>query len=130
MRDSPRCGATTRRQTACEAPAVTGSQRCRMHGGNGRSGAPLGNRNAAKIGSVEALARLIRRYGPPTDDFSRLDLGPPLPPASSDAQHDGQLRSLLAPDLAALLTSETAVAEAEAFRAALRSDHDVQFGKK
>lgn len=130
MRDSPRCGATTRRETSCEAPAVNGSLRCRMHGGNGRPGAPLGNRNAAKVGSVEALARLIRRYGPPTDDFSRLDLGSPLPPASSAAQHDGHFCSLLAPDLAALLTSEAAVAEAEAFRAALSSDDDVQFERK
>ena len=125
MRKSPRCGATTRRETACEAPAVNGSQRCRMHGGNGRSGAPHGNRNAAKVGSVEALARLIRRYGPPTDDFSRLDLGPPLLPAASAAQQDDQLGSISNPELAALLESERSSYHAADFLAALHPDKDV-----
>lgn len=125
MRKSPRCGATTRRETACEAPAVNGSQRCRMHGGNGRSGAPRGNKNAAKIGSVEALARLIRRYGPPTDDFSRLDLGPPWRPASSDAPSDNQTWLLSNPELAALLEAERSTHRAAEFVAALHSDEDL-----
>lgn len=124
MRDSPRCGATTRRETACEAPAVTGSQRCRMHGGNGRSGAPLGNRNAAKVGSVEALARLVRRYGPPTDDFSRLDLGPPLPSASSEAQPNNQVWSLSNSELAALLEAERSIHRGVESVAAQHSEED------
>ena len=33
MRQSPRCGARTRKGTACQAPAVAGKRRCRMHGG-------------------------------------------------------------------------------------------------
>ena len=58
MRESPRCGARTRRGTACEAPAVSGKLRCRMHGGARGSGAPEGNRNAWKHGrhSKEAIA--------------------------------------------------------------------------
>lgn len=31
--DRPRCGARTRTGGACEAPAVRGGSRCRMHGG-------------------------------------------------------------------------------------------------
>ena len=30
---APRCGARTRRDQACQAPAVRGKRRCRMHGG-------------------------------------------------------------------------------------------------
>jgi hypothetical protein len=30
---APRCGARTRRQTACQCPAVRNKRRCRMHGG-------------------------------------------------------------------------------------------------
>ena len=30
---APRCGARTRRNQPCRAPAVRGKQRCRMHGG-------------------------------------------------------------------------------------------------
>ena len=32
------------------APAVSGKNRCRMHGGAAGSGAPRGNKNALKIG--------------------------------------------------------------------------------
>ncbi len=58
MRESLRCGARTRRGTACQAPAVSGKLRCRMHGGARGSGAPEGNRNAWKHGrhSKEAIA--------------------------------------------------------------------------
>ncbi|MFV3074606.1 HGGxSTG domain-containing protein [Niveispirillum fermenti] len=47
----------TRNGTACQAPAIKGAKRCRMHGGRG-SGAPEGNRNAWKHGtrSAETLA--------------------------------------------------------------------------
>jgi len=50
MRASPRCGAKTRAGTACQAPAVSGKARCRMHGGAKGSGAPKGNQNALKHG--------------------------------------------------------------------------------
>lgn len=68
MRASPRCGAKTRRGTACNAPRVSGKARCRMHGGARGSGAPTGNKNALKHGlhtreileERRAIARLIR----------------------------------------------------------------------
>jgi uncharacterized protein YjcR len=58
MRESQRCGATTRRGSACRAPAVAGKRRCRMHGGAAGSGAPIGNQNAFKHGRYtrEAIA--------------------------------------------------------------------------
>lgn len=68
MRSSPRCGAKTRNGAPCQAPAVSGKKRCRMHGGALGSGAPKGNRNAYKHGlytreAIEqrrALASFIR----------------------------------------------------------------------
>lgn len=33
VRSAPRCGARTRRGTACECPAIRGKARCRLHGG-------------------------------------------------------------------------------------------------
>jgi hypothetical protein len=58
MQLSPRCGARTRGGTPCQAPAVRGKRRCRMHGGATGSGAPKGNRNALKHGlyTREAIA--------------------------------------------------------------------------
>ena len=50
MHQSPRCGARTRAGSPCQSPAVSGKQRCRMHGGAKGSGAPAGNRNALKHG--------------------------------------------------------------------------------
>lgn len=50
MRASVRCGANTRKGTPCQAPAVSGKKRCRMHGGAKGSGAPKGNQNALKHG--------------------------------------------------------------------------------
>ncbi|WP_276576848.1 HGGxSTG domain-containing protein [Bradyrhizobium sp. 1] len=50
MRASPRCGARTRDGAACRAPAAHGKERCRMHGGARRSGAPRGNGNAKRHG--------------------------------------------------------------------------------
>ena len=32
MHNSPRCGAKTRQQTPCKAPAIRGKNRCRMQG--------------------------------------------------------------------------------------------------
>lgn len=60
MLASPRCGAKTRRGTACRSPAVSGKNRCRMHGGAKGSGAPKGNRNALKHGAFTAQAKLAR----------------------------------------------------------------------
>jgi hypothetical protein len=57
LRDSPRCGAHSRRTgLPCRAPAIHGKQRCRMHGGKG-SGAPLRNQNAVTSGDYTAKAR-------------------------------------------------------------------------
>lgn len=50
MLASLRCTATTRSGVPCQAPALRGKVRCRMHGGAKRSGAPCGNRNACKHG--------------------------------------------------------------------------------
>ena len=61
MRESPRCGARTRAGTPCQAPAVSGKQRCRMHGGARGSGAPFGNRNAFKHGQYAREAIEFRR---------------------------------------------------------------------
>ena len=60
MRASPRCGARTRKGTPCEAPAVSGKARCRMHGGAKGSGAPKGNRNALKTGAHTAEMKAFR----------------------------------------------------------------------
>ena len=69
MRESARCGARTRKGTPCQAPAVRGKTRCRMHGGAKGSGAPIGNRNALKHGMYtkaaleeqKALRNMIRQ---------------------------------------------------------------------
>lgn len=58
---SPRCGARTRKGTPCQAPAVAGKKRCRMHGGATGSGAPRGNRNAWKHGEFDAASRELKR---------------------------------------------------------------------
>ena len=50
MIQSLRCGAKTRAGTSCQAPAVSGRKRCRMHGGAAGAGAPKGNHNALKHG--------------------------------------------------------------------------------
>lgn len=50
MMQAARCGAKTRQGTPCQAPAVSGKKRCRMHGGAQGSGAPKGNQNALKHG--------------------------------------------------------------------------------
>jgi hypothetical protein len=34
FRKAPRCGAQTRAGTLCQAPALRGKQRCRLHGGH------------------------------------------------------------------------------------------------
>ena len=62
MRQSRRCGAKTRQGTACQAPAVSGKARCRMHGGAKGSGAPLGNRNALRHGGYTREERAFRKH--------------------------------------------------------------------
>ena len=54
MMTSLRCGAQTRSGGKCQAPAVAGKARCRMHGGAKGSGAAKGNRNALKHGAFAA----------------------------------------------------------------------------
>lgn len=62
MRQSPRCGAKTRKGTPCQAPAVSGKKRCRMHGGAKGSGAPMGNQNALKHGEYTREAKEFRKH--------------------------------------------------------------------
>lgn len=62
MRNSPRCGAKTRKGTPCRAPAVAGKKRCRMHGGAEGSGAPIGNQNALKHGLYTREAREFEKH--------------------------------------------------------------------
>ena len=57
-----RCGAKTRKGTPCEAPAVTGKKRCRMHGGAAGSGAPKGNQNALKHGLYTAEQKALNTH--------------------------------------------------------------------
>jgi hypothetical protein len=57
---SPRCGARTRLDTACKAPAVSNSKRCRMHGGAKGSGAPMGSQNALKHGFNTQEAKQLK----------------------------------------------------------------------
>jgi hypothetical protein len=75
-----RCGANTRRGTACQKPALSGKKRCQLHGG--RAGAPSGDRNgnyrhgrytktemakrrlaAERIAALAALGRKIGLFG-------------------------------------------------------------------
>ena len=62
MRTSPRCGAKTRKGTPCQAPALSGKARCRMHGGAAGSGAPKGNQNALKHGLYTKEASALRKH--------------------------------------------------------------------
>lgn len=61
MMHSARCGARTRAGGACQAPAVSGRRRCRMHGGSIGSGAPKGNQNALKSGLYTGPMQALRR---------------------------------------------------------------------
>lgn len=80
MKASPRCGARTRKGSACRCPAVAGKSRCRMHGGAEGSGAPRGNKNALKHGLYtkaalaerKALRRLIREARDLLDEFEEV----------------------------------------------------------
>jgi hypothetical protein len=78
MRTSPRCGARTRSGTPCQAPAVQGKRRCRMHGGVQGSGAPHGNQNALKAGTHtrdmmeqrRAVSALLKRSRQMLNEFN------------------------------------------------------------
>jgi hypothetical protein len=61
MLASPRCGARARSGSACRAPALSGSKRCRMHGGAEGAGAPRANQNARKHGLFTRDAIAERR---------------------------------------------------------------------
>ena len=61
MRAARRCGAKTRKDAPCEAPAIAGKARCRMHGGKG-SGAPEDKRNAVKHGYHTREERELRQH--------------------------------------------------------------------
>lgn len=77
MMASPRCGAKTRSGRPCRSPAVSGKQRCRMHGGAKGSGAPRGNKNAFKHGlytrealeEQKQLRELMREFEDTLDQF-------------------------------------------------------------
>jgi hypothetical protein len=58
--EAARCGARTRRGTACQSPAMPNG-RCRMHGGKS-PGAPKGNRNAWNHGHYSAESVKLRLY--------------------------------------------------------------------
>src|SRR5271165_661450 len=60
MRRASRCHARSKRSgLQCQAPAVRGSEVCRMHGAAG--GAPKGNKNALKHGAHSAEALVLKR---------------------------------------------------------------------
>lgn len=87
MLSSPRCGAKTRSGGSCQSPAVSGSKRCRMHGGRG-SGAPKRNQNAFKSGlhtaEMKHLKRMLR---------SEIQLGERLLEDVEDALNEGSQAS-------------------------------------
>jgi hypothetical protein len=63
---APRCGAMTRRRTACQAPAMKNG-RCRMHGGTSsgpktRAGIESIRQRLTKHGKYSAAAIAERRY--------------------------------------------------------------------
>lgn len=60
MANAPRCGARNRQGKPCQAPAMRGKKRCRLHGGKS-PGAPRGNQNAYKHGYYSAEAIASRR---------------------------------------------------------------------
>ena len=55
-----RCGAKTRRGTACQSPAVKEKSRCRLHGCGKGSGAPNGNIYAMTHGLTTNQAKTFR----------------------------------------------------------------------
>ena len=60
MNHAPRCLAKNRKGTPCQAPAMRGKRRCRLHGGKS-TGPPKGSQNALKHGYYTAEAKERRR---------------------------------------------------------------------
>jgi hypothetical protein len=60
MNLAPRCLAKNRKGSPCQAPAMRGKRRCRLHGGKS-TGAPKGSQNALKHGRYTAEAAAQRR---------------------------------------------------------------------
>ncbi|CCQ72422.1 HGGxSTG domain-containing protein [Magnetospira sp. QH-2] len=58
MNQAPRCGAKTRRGTPCQAPAMVGKRRCRLHAGKA-SGAPTRNVRACRGMDLFEVARAV-----------------------------------------------------------------------
>ena len=58
-----RCGARTKRNNGspCQAPAVRGKRRCRIHGGSKGSGGQRGNNNALKHGLTTAAIKCFKK---------------------------------------------------------------------
>jgi hypothetical protein len=56
-----RCEAKTRRNTACQSPAIKSKRRCRMHGCSKGSGAPLGNSYAITHGLTTTEIKVFRK---------------------------------------------------------------------
>jgi hypothetical protein len=78
LRSAARCGANTRSGRLCQAPAVAGRARCRMHGGAKGSGGPRGRRNGNyKHGRYTAEAKQRRLQ------LRAVDQGPIAPGQSS-----------------------------------------------
>ena len=66
LKAAPRCGAKTRRETCCAAPAIKGRARCRNHGGRStgpKTQAGIENIRQAqwKTGYHSAEAKAVRR---------------------------------------------------------------------
>lgn len=61
--NAPRCGARTKRKNGrpCQAPAVRGKHRCRIHGGSKGSGGQKDNKNALKHGLTTSTVKNFRK---------------------------------------------------------------------
>lgn len=55
------CLAKTRRGTLCQAPAIRGRSKCRLHGCGKGSGAPRGNQHALKDGQSTAQVKAFKK---------------------------------------------------------------------
>jgi hypothetical protein len=66
---APRCGARTRCGCPCQAPAIRGKQRCRMHGGRS-----TGPRTAAGRARIRAARTIHGGYGAQDRAWNRLTL--------------------------------------------------------
>ena len=66
---APRCGARTRAGRPCQAPAVTGKTRCRMHGGRS-----TGARTPEGLARLRAAATIHGVYGPEARARERFTL--------------------------------------------------------